>query len=492
VRRCRLSARLLVGPLVVVALAAGLAAAAQAQILPPIYKPLPVEEGARHLARADSLRVAGQEAQTRAESLQEGARTLRQNGSGVVERLREEVRKLTEQASRVESQARVDAQTASALRGQAAEFERQAAERERRAEDLRAEIGRLQPGEGEEPDGAARLLELQAEVRAESQTAAAFREQVGELTGRARTLELAAGAAGERSRDLRQQEAQLQGYALEIAGGRGVNEATAARLDQEARVLRQSAERLSREAREQVALADAFRVQADRVLLPARDRVEAMRFFGEDGRSLLRSLVFTLGEGRGAGSINSELVSDYAGPVRVGVGFVLAESREASEEEPAGEITEADRRAAVERFYAGGGNLVVYSMMPLLFQRSQYHSVTVQALNKLAADLPGRRHAAAAGSVPANLDLGMEVYGTFNTFDARIKAFGLARSGVVVGNGVFQRNLGLEGRVGLPYTQVTFGAEMASVAKVLLSGARGPEGLGRELSLTFQVAPSRN
>jgi hypothetical protein len=492
VPRFSVPARLLVGPLAFLALSAGAAAVAQAQILPPIYKPLPVEEGARHLAMSDSLRVAAQEAQSRAESLQEGARTLRQNGSGVVERLREEVRKLTEQASRLESQASVDAQTAAALRGQAEEFGRRAAERERRVEELWGEIGRTQPGEGEEPDASARLLELQAEVRAESQTAAAFQEQVRELSARARTLELSAEAARERARDLRQQEAQLQGYAQEIASGRGLNEATADRLDHEARVLRQTAERLGREAREQVALADAFRVQANRVVLPARDRVEAMRFFGEDGRSLLRNLVFTLGEGRGAGSINSELVSDYAGPVRLGVGFVLAESRQASEGEPTGEITEADRTAALERFYAGGGNFVIYSMMPLLFQRSQYHSFTVQTLNKLAADLPGRRHAAAAGSVPANLDLGMEAYGTFNTFDARIKAFALARSGFAVGNGAFNRNVGLEDRAGLPYTQLTFGAEVASVAKVLLSGARGPDGLGRELSLTFQVAPSRN
>jgi hypothetical protein len=490
VRRLQVSARLVVGPLVFLALSGGAGAGARAQILPPIYKPLPVEEGARFLAMSDSLRVAAQEAQSRAESLQEGARTLRQNGSGVVERLREEVRKLTEQASRLESQASVDAQTAAALRGQAEEFGRRAAERERRVEELWGEIGRVQPGE--EPDASMRLLELQAEVRAESQTAAAFQEQVRELGARARTLELSAGASRERARDLRQQEAQLQGYAQEIASGRGVSEATADRLDQEARVLRQTAERLGREAREQVALADAFRVQANRVVLPARDRVEAMRFFGEDGRSHLRNLVFTLGEGRGAGSINSELVSDYAGPVRIGVGFVLAESRQASEGEPAGEITEADRRAALERFYAGGGNLVVYSMLPLLFQRSQYHSFTVQTLNKLAADMPGRRHAAAAGSVPANLDLGMEAYGTFNTFDARIKAFALARSGLAVGNGAFNRNVGLEDRAGLPYTQLTFGAEVASVAKVLLSGARGPEGLGRELSLTFQVAPSRN
>jgi hypothetical protein len=275
-------------------------------------------------------------------------------------------------------------------------------------------------------------------------------------------------------------------YAAEIASGMAANEPTAARLESEARLLRRSADRLTQEARAKVDMAEILRVQADRLVLPVRSREDAMRFYGEDGRAVLRTMVLSLGEGGRSGSIHSELVSDYAGPLRLGVGFVLAEARGSSEEPTEQEIA-GRQAAALERFYAGGGNFVLYSSLPLGFHRSPYHSLTVQTLTKVALDVPGARHRSGAGEVPTNLDLGMEMYGTFNSYGGRIKAFGLMRSAVTVGNDSFYANLGRD-EGAFAYAQITVGAEIAAVAKVLLSGARAPESMGREVSLTFQVA----
>jgi hypothetical protein len=467
-------------------------AVVRAQVLPPIYKPLPIEEGERFRASADSLRRAAAEANAQAEALEDGARTLRQNGTGVAERLLAEARRVAEQASRLESQVQVDAVTTSGLRAQASEFELRAGRHESLADQRRAEIALRQavpdaeprfPLQGLDP---ADLARLEAEVRADSAIADGFRGQATELLSQASALQGNAASAARRIEALRQQEQQLRSYAAEIASGVAANEPTAARLEAEARALRRTGERLAQDARRQTEMADVLRVQADRLLLPVRSREDAMRFYGEDGRAVLRTLVFSLGEGGRSGSINSELVSDYAGPLRLGVGFVLAEARGAADGETEEEV--AGRQAAAqERFYAGGGNFVLYSSLPVAFHRSPYHSLTLQTLNKVALDVPGARHRAEAVNVPTNLDLGMEVYGTFNTYGGRIKAFGLARSALAVGNDAFYSNLGRD-EGAFPYAQLTVGAEVASVAKVLLSGARAPEGLGREVSLTFQVA----
>jgi len=324
------------------------------------------------------------------------------------------------------------------------------------------------------------LDSLRVLIRADSALAAAFREQAAELDDRIVGLASSLDAARREHAPLRDQERQLRSFAAEVSAGRTESEPTAQRLEAEAAVLRRRAERLSQEAKQQNDLAEALRVQGDRHLFPVRTRDDAMRFYGEDGRAVFRTLILSLGESGRSGSINSELVSDYAGPVRIGVGFVLAEARD-GEDDPKGGA------AASERFFAGGGNFVVYSSIPIAFHRSGYHSVTLQALNKVAMDVPGVRSRTAAEDVPTNVDLGMEVYGTFNTHGGRIKAFGLARSAVAVGNDVFYRNLGREGG-SFGYGQVTLGAEIATLAKVLLSGSRAPEGIGRKASLTFQVS----
>lgn len=486
--------------------------AAGAQILPPIYKPLPVEEGARFRSAADSLRTRAAEIQSRADALREGSRTLRENGTGVAQKLREQAEGLADEANRLESRANADSLTASALRGQAGEFARHAAGREERVLSLRGEVDQLLaaapdsaalPGpddlSAEGADGGAappavdpglpeRIRELQSEIRADSQTAVTFRGQAGELEQQAAALESSAAAARRSAAEARRQEAQLRDYEREIASGRTAGEGTAARLEQQAEDLARSAERVIGEAKAQSALAEEWRVQAGRALLPVRSRTEAMRFYGEDGRSVLRNLVFSVSSGGGAGTIHSELVSDYAGPLRLGAGLVLAESGKDEEEADSAVVMERAR----ERFYAGGGNFVLYASLPIAFARSPYHSLTLQTLHKVGLDVPGTGRVAAAGSVPANLDLGVEAYATFNTFGSRFKAFALLRSAYAVGNRAFTENLGAAEGGGLPYAQLTFGTEVASAAKVLLSGAYGSGGVNRAFSLTFQVAPNRS
>jgi len=460
----------------------------EAQVLPPIYKPLPIEEGERFRASADSFRIASADAARQAEALEEGARRLRQNGTGVAERLLDEAGRVAEQASRLERQLEVDAATSALLRTQAADLRGRAEDHELRMERHREELA-LQSVEGD-PDSF--LGEptppglLESEIRSDSTLAVSFRQQSRDLIGEAEALVGNIASATQRILSLRQQEEQLRAYGAEIASGRAENEPIASRLDAEASGFRRTAELLSQDARRQGEMAEILRVQADRLGLPVRNREDAMRFYGEDGRAVLRTLVLSVGEGGRSGSINSELVSDYAGPLRIGVGFVLAEARDSGEEEIEGEVAPASR-AALERFYAGGGNFVVYSAFPLAFHRSPYHSLTVQSLNKVALDIPGVRHRAAAEEIPTNLDVGVEVYGTFNSYGGRIKAFALLRSAAAIGNGSFYSNLGRQGGA-FAYGQLTLGAEVASVAKVLLSGAHAPEGLEREVWLTFQVA----
>lgn len=476
--------------LVVVLACLGLAPSrVAAQVLPPIYKPLAVEEGARFRAAADSLRKRGAELTERASVLEEGARTLRQNGTGVAEKLAQQAAEALREASLLDVRASADVQTARALRGQSDEFRGRAESAERAVAQSRDSVARLQaPAVPTDtltpvaPDSLAadRIRSLRAAIQADSQTAATFRAQSAELAGRAQALEAGAAAARERVAELRRQHAQLQGFATEILSGRGAAEPTVAHLESEARQLRASAERHEQAAKGQEAQDEALRAQAQRSWLPVRSRTEAMRFYGEDGRSVLRSVVLALGEGVIPRSANGEVVSDYAGPVRVGVGVVIAKSGAAAD-------STRSRDAALKRFYAGGGNLVMHTTLPLLFDRSHYHSLTVQTLAKVALDAPGSGRATEAEAVPTNLDLGVEAYATLNTFASRIKAFALLRSAVAVGNAAFHRNLERDPGP-LPYLQLTFGTEVASLAKILLSGARAADGMGQEMAVTVQLA----
>lgn len=510
--------------LLVLTLLACAPAAAAGQILPPIYKPLPVEEGERYRAVADSLRQAATDAAAQAEALEEGARTLRQNGSGVVERLSAEASRQADEASRLDAQARADALALDRLRAQRDDFAARADERDAEVSALRAQIEAVRAAPAPPPPSvepadrrvdpaapaaatapsdpawpieprtslpAIDTLGIRAQIRADSTLAAAYRQQAADLQRQAGTLNTSIGSARQRAATLREQEAQLRGYAAEIASGRAANEPTAARLEVEAAGMRRTVERLTQESRTQAAQAEALRVQGDRFLLPVRNRMDAMRFYGEDGRSVLRTLVLSLGEGMRSGSLNSEVVSDYAGPVRFGVGFILADAREKAREdaeEEGGAQEEPGHPAALERFYAGGGNFVLYTALPLVFHRSTYHSFTVQTLSKVGVDVPRGSYRAPAGQVPTNLDIGFETYGTFNTHGGRVKAFGLLRSAYAMGNRPFYQNLGREERGAFPYSQVTAGAEIASLAKVLLSGAIAPSGVGREMAVTFQLA----
>jgi hypothetical protein len=475
-----------VTPLALLLLVVGSVGAGAAQVLPPIYKPLPLEEGDRFRAAADSLRSVAAEAVTQAIALEEGAQTLRQNGSGVAEKLLAEAQRLNEQVNRLDTRVRVDGRTIEALQAQRADFQQRAIRHESVMFEARAASEAVRLGDLDDTSGGESIdPAVEARIRSDSLLAVTYREQAEELSAQAD--ELASTIAANRLRiiSLQDQETQLRSYAAEIASGRVASEPTAARLALEAAALRAHADRLVQDARAQTELAEELRVQANRRLIPVRSRVEAMRFYGEDGRAVLRTLVFSLGEGGRSGSINSEIVSDYAGPFRFGVGFVLAEANESADGGEAEGEAPADG-AALERFYAGGGNFVVYSALPLLFHRSAYHSLTVQTLNKVAFDVPGAKNRADARQIPANLDIGVEAYGTFNTYGGSIKAFGLMRSGVAIGNEPFTQNLGRRGRT-FGYAQLTMGAEVASVAKILLSGARAPGDLGREVSLTFQV-----
>lgn len=468
-------------------LGAALGTPLSAQILPPIYKPLPVEEAERFRIAADSLRRLSSEANAQADALETGSRSLRQNGSSALGRLLEEAQRLTEQVNRLETQARIDALAIPALQEQRAEFLQRALAREQELERNRSRMLFDAEGEG---GGLAEPAEIRAallaQIRADSLLLQTFREEAEGLARRGQILEGNIVAARQRIAALQQQEAQLRAFAAEISSGHSQNEPIAQRLEREARELRQSAERLTLEARRQGELADALRVQADRAMLPVRSRLDAMRFYGEDGRAILKTLVFSLGERGQSGSINSELVSDYIGALRLGVGFVVAEGSSATEVADSTAMA-ANRSAALERFYAGGGNFVLYSSLPLAFHRSPYHSVTVQTLNKISLDVPGTRYRADVPEVPTNLDFGLEAYATLNSYGGKIKAFGLARSALAIGNDSFYRALERTGGA-FPYAQLTAGVEIASAAKILISGAHAPTGLDRELTLTFQVA----
>jgi len=478
---------------------------ASAQLMPPIVRPLPTSRTTALAAQIDTLRVRSEAAIARAATLTETARSLRENRASVTSVLALLVKQaddLRTQAGQSNVKFLTDSIGASYALARATELEvvrqpslKAYAAARKSLDSIRAvlrsradtTIRSVQPDSTE-----ARLVAEVASLARDTSAHAvdSLQREAKALTGYSRDAFKQAMIFDREATNVTQQLSAL------AADTTRRNE-NATRLEAEAKDVEMTT--IPMKARQDT-LKDAFReitaINA-RLWLPAMKRTEAMEFYGESGRDFLRNIAVNF-DGFAATSSTTEVVSDYAGPVRVALNLVTANAKGTglSATDSSGKKSQPADPSAVERFYAGGGTATISASWPVLFSHSLYHSLTIQTMNKAGFDAAGNASPDSAGhGAPMNGDIGAEAYFTFTTFTHVFNVFMLGRVARVWGNDAWAH--GLSSTTGtFRYSQGTFGIDVQLPGgvpgfRILGAAVAGPAVLRRDFSWTIQVAPTK-
>lgn len=135
------------------------------------------------------------------------------------------------------------------------------------------------------------------------------------------------------------------------------------------------------------------------------------------------------------GSIYTDVLTTYFGPVRLGVGTLLAASAEPEGDQPGPDEIQSGRDA-LQRLVAGGGNLLIGAQYPFLFvpyARWNEFKLTGAVLGRAATDVQAlgatadSRSSTAAGAV--------DIRAQFTSNDSEVALFGYIRGEMIRGSG---------------------------------------------------------
>jgi hypothetical protein len=136
------------------------------------------------------------------------------------------------------------------------------------------------------------------------------------------------------------------------------------------------------------------------------------------------------------GSIYTDVLTTYFGPVRMGVGTLLAATQQNGDEDEPGPDEVHDEREALQRLVGGGGNLLIGAQYPFLFlpyAKWNEFKLTGAVLGRAATDVgalgadPESRSSSVAGAVDLRLQ--------FTSNDSEVAIFGYARGEMIRGDG---------------------------------------------------------
>jgi len=225
-------------------------------------------------------------------------------------------------------------------------------------------------------------------------------------------------------------------------------------------------------------LTERTNLVAKRIFLPVRSLEDAQIFFGKSGLSTLQCIVVSGWIDRG--SIYAELFSDYIWVFRLGLGTVFANA----EEVHLGDTTGAD----MQRFFAGGGNVVFNSAVPLFcMQNSNYGGLFMYALPKFGLDLPVL--GSTTDKITNNFDIGGEIHGILISIAQKFKFFGHIRAGYVIGSSNFYQMIGYNDKRPFGFGQWGVGCKLTSSLSISISGALfGPKPLTNKFGVMLNVS----
>jgi hypothetical protein len=149
------------------------------------------------------------------------------------------------------------------------------------------------------------------------------------------------------------------------------------------------------------------------------------------------------------GSIYSELISGYIGPVRIGFGSLIAAAADTLKQDQ-----------ALQRFIGGGGNAVLKVEYPIFFYTTKNFVSLLQAAPKIGVDIPvmGTR----SDVTTYNINFALELYLALSTEKKEFNFFANVRTGFIFGGDKFYSNLGIENT---PFTfgQINIGFTISNI-----------------------------
>lgn len=455
------------------------------QILPPTFRPLPTTRITQLQDSVARLERVITDVRTAAENLRSTATKAQTEGpTAAAIRLRADADTLDTLAVAEESRAQA-AEIAGAGATQLRDLlSAQIGNAEVRIQALELELTQLNdPATIQTEETSRRKAEIQGQLRSEREARerdiAERAQRETDISAAQRTKEAATAAA----RRLRTDAATRRTLATDLGDARIATEATVASLRAQAAQKDTLIIQLVAEQGKLKAEKDAREGIPTRFFLPVLSQESAELFFGQAGEGMLQNITFSLAGDAGAGSLAAELVSEIAGPVRFSATTIVARAEEA-------EAVNANDPSSLERFFAGGGTLVLSAAMPLAFAARGNNSFVMQGHWKLAGDMAESGRVFDLEEYPANADLGFETYGLLATPLRRFQFYWFARWGFVLGSDEFYTNLGYGGQRGFGYVQWTAGLRVGSNISIVATASDGPYQMNRDPTLTFQISPT--
>lgn len=458
---------------------------AHSQILPPTFRPLPdaqltqLKDSAAQLDRRISdLRSAAQALRSTATKAQAEGPTA------AARRLLADADTLDIRAAEEEARANAAATAesgATLLRDLLTDRINGA---DRRIQALETELTQLDERDSLDADATQqRKIEIQGQLRAERDARQADiddRTEIDAQISKARSSREEATTAASR---LRTDAGTRRTLASQLNNAQIATQQSVAGLTAEAANKDTLANRLAADQKLLNTEAEARLGIPKRFFLPVLSQRSAELFFGQAGEGMLQNVTFSVAGDAGAGSLAAELVSEIAGPVRFSATTVVARAEEA-------EQVDASDPSSIERFFAGGGTLVVSAAMPLAFAARGNSSFVLQGHWKIAGDMAESGRVFELEEYPANADLGFETYGLLATPLQRFQFYWFARWGFVLGSDEFYDNLGYGGERGFGYLQWTAGLRVGPNISIVATASDGPYRMNREPTLSFQISPT--
>lgn len=453
----------------------GWAADVHAQVLPPIYRPLPTEEQERFRLQQRSFRDSAATRRRTADSLAQVAAAVpsvqqvvldfeKRAGAlrAVAEQHRNEARALQDSSRRVSLFADSLSDQLGRWKGRRDSLE--AAPMGPPPDSARAmsllDIDRRRVRDSTER--AVLLAALTDTIRVEQTRKDSLRLVVLDIR------DLAVGLGRDAQRDLGE-AARLAEDAERLAKSGNesiVRQSLQRSIDYE----RQTAARFLRMVDSLGKMLDSRQRLADRRWLPIRSIDDSKLYYGARGGRLgyLRGATATYDNRRGA-SANIDLFEYYVDHGRLSWTIVWNARAPSSDT--------AAARSAIDRFLLGGGDLALAFMTPFVFQRGDGWSVA------LGGDVRGAMSLTTRGLFPL-ADQGLILYGGATNKWLGELTFAL-RAGAVRHNSDIIGKITETGTV-VPYGQFTAGWELHNLLKVVVTSTTGPTIVRRKLAYTIQ------
>jgi hypothetical protein len=448
---------------------------AEAQVLPPIYRPLPTEEQERFRMQQRTFRDSAAARRRSADSVAQVAAAVpgvqqvvldfeKRAGElrAIAEQHRAEALVLQDSSRRVSLLADSLSEALGRLKGRRDSLE--AAPLGPPADSLRS-LDTLDIARRRVRDSTERAVLLSAlvdSIRVEQVRKDSLRLVAMDIR------DLAVGAGRDAVRD-QAEAARIAADADRLAKS-GNESIVRQSLERSITFERSAATRFLRMVDSLGRMLDSRQRLADRRWLPIRSIDDSKLYYGARGGRLgyFRGATATYDNRRGA-SANVDLFEYYVDHGRLSWTVVWNERGPASDT--------ATARSALDRFLLGGGDLALTFMTPFVFQRGDGWSVA------LSGDVRGAMSLSPRGPFPL-FDQGLLLYGGFTQKLLGELTFALRAGGIRHDSDIIGRITGTGGVV--HYGQLTAGWELHNLLKVVVSRTTGPTIVQRQLAYTIQ------